>query len=69
MNKEMTIPLPMPMLGAPSDPDLVTTPAPMRLLPPPSQSQGPVCYQCGGATIRNGTCHVCVGCGATTGCS
>ncbi|MCL2648087.1 MAG: hypothetical protein FWD61_13930 [Phycisphaerales bacterium] len=68
MNQETTIPLPMPvpMLGAPSDPDLVTTPAPMRLLPP---SQGPCCYQCGGATIRNGTCFVCTGCGATSGCS
>ena len=71
---EMTIPMPMPvpMLGAPSDPDLVTTPAPMLLQPPPAPlppSQGPYCYQCGGATMRNGTCYVCTACGATSGCS
>jgi len=32
-------------------------------------SQGPHCHLCGGATMRNGTCWVCIVCGTTTGCS
>jgi hypothetical protein len=39
------------------------------LTAPPPPSQGPRCYQCGGATIRNGTCFLCIVCGMTTGCS
>jgi ribonucleoside-diphosphate reductase alpha chain len=28
-----------------------------------------ICTSCGGVTKPNGTCHVCIECGATTGCS
>lgn len=30
---------------------------------------GEVCPACGGVLMRSGTCHVCVDCGQTTGCS
>jgi ribonucleoside-diphosphate reductase alpha chain len=30
---------------------------------------GPPCSKCGNLTKRNGSCHVCVACGSTTGCS
>jgi ribonucleoside-diphosphate reductase alpha chain len=30
---------------------------------------GPPCPECGSLTVRVGTCHTCVTCGATTGCS
>lgn len=29
----------------------------------------PLCYSCGNVTVRSGSCHVCMACGATTGCS
>lgn len=67
--QDATIPLPMPVPSASPEPNLVTMPAPMLLQPPPPPSQGPYCYQCGGATIRNGTCYVCTACGAASGCS
>lgn len=32
-------------------------------------SDAPVCKFCGSITQRNGSCYVCIQCGATTGCS
>lgn len=32
-------------------------------------SGAPLCIDCGGMTKRNGSCYVCLDCGATTGCS
>jgi ribonucleoside-diphosphate reductase alpha chain len=29
----------------------------------------PLCYNCGNVTVRSGSCHVCMACGSTTGCS
>ncbi len=29
----------------------------------------PVCHECGSMMVRSGTCFVCTGCGATSGCS
>lgn len=29
----------------------------------------PACPECGGMTVRNGTCYKCMNCGSTTGCS
>jgi ribonucleoside-diphosphate reductase alpha chain len=34
-----------------------------------SSSGAPLCIECGGMTKRNGSCYVCLDCGATTGCS
>ena len=30
---------------------------------------GVSCRECGGITVRNGSCHVCPNCGSTSGCS
>ncbi len=29
----------------------------------------PLCYNCGNITVRSGSCHLCMACGATSGCS
>jgi hypothetical protein len=55
---------PAPAPTAPTKPATTTTPR-----PPQPPSQGPRCGQCSGATVRAGTCYVCLGCGTTTGCS
>ncbi|PTM58493.1 vitamin B12-dependent ribonucleotide reductase [Desmospora activa] len=34
-----------------------------------ASSGAPLCIDCGGMTKRNGSCYVCLDCGATTGCS
>lgn len=34
-----------------------------------ASSGAPLCIECGGMTKRNGSCYVCLDCGATTGCS
>lgn len=34
-----------------------------------ASSGAPICVECGGMTKRNGSCYVCMDCGATTGCS
>jgi ribonucleoside-diphosphate reductase alpha chain len=33
------------------------------------QSDAPMCFQCGNAMQRAGSCYVCSSCGATSGCS
>ncbi len=33
------------------------------------RADAPFCMQCGTAMVRAGSCHVCPGCGATSGCS
>lgn len=35
----------------------------------PVQDDSPACPDCGGITVRAGTCYACVACGSTTGCS
>ena len=34
-----------------------------------NQQDSPACPECGSITVRNGACHKCMNCGATTGCS
>jgi ribonucleoside-diphosphate reductase alpha chain len=34
-----------------------------------SSGDGPPCSVCGTITVRNGTCHKCVNCGNSMGCS
>ncbi|MFN7964359.1 MAG: vitamin B12-dependent ribonucleotide reductase [Acidobacteriota bacterium] len=34
-----------------------------------SHSDAPPCHECGSIMVRNGACHACVNCGATSGCS
>lgn len=34
-----------------------------------SQSDAPLCTQCGSVTVRNGACHRCLNCGTSLGCS
>ncbi len=33
------------------------------------ETDAPLCPECGSITVRNGACHKCLNCGATTGCS
>ena len=33
------------------------------------ESDAPPCHDCGSITVRSGSCHKCLNCGATTGCS
>jgi len=33
------------------------------------ETDAPPCPECGSITVRNGACHKCLNCGATTGCS
>ncbi len=39
------------------------------LLSRSEQRDAPMCYQCGNAMQRAGSCYVCSTCGATSGCS
>ena len=52
-------------LDVPPDPpsSSLTMPRPM------AGSDAPFCGQCGTQMVRAGSCHVCQGCGATSGCS
>jgi ribonucleoside-diphosphate reductase alpha chain len=40
-----------------------------KLLSRDQQRDAPMCYQCGNAMQRAGSCYVCSSCGATSGCS
>ena len=40
-----------------------------NLLSRAEQRDAPMCYQCGNAMQRAGSCYVCSSCGATSGCS
>jgi ribonucleoside-diphosphate reductase alpha chain len=40
-----------------------------KLLSRSQQRDAPMCYQCGNAMQRAGSCYVCSSCGATSGCS
>jgi ribonucleoside-diphosphate reductase alpha chain len=33
------------------------------------ESDAPACHECGSIMVRNGACHKCLNCGATSGCS
>jgi ribonucleoside-diphosphate reductase alpha chain len=33
------------------------------------RSDAPTCPECGSITVPNGSCHKCINCGTTTGCS
>ncbi len=45
------------------------TAARFRPIPKPETDDAPACPDCGGMTVRNGTCYKCMNCGSTTGCS
>lgn len=38
-------------------------------MPKEDHDDAPACPDCGGMTVRNGTCYKCMNCGSTTGCS
>jgi ribonucleoside-diphosphate reductase alpha chain len=46
-----------------------STPVASPLLSRSEQRDAPMCYQCGNAMQRAGSCYVCSTCGATSGCS
>ena len=47
----------------------VATPSAPRTISRSEQRDAPMCYQCGNAMQRAGSCYVCSSCGATSGCS
>jgi ribonucleoside-diphosphate reductase alpha chain len=62
-----------PTLGVSVQPSLIDvgekqTDSPARLIRS-EQRDAPMCYQCGNAMQRAGSCYVCSSCGATSGCS
>ena len=34
-----------------------------------TQADAPSCAECGSIMVRNGSCHKCLNCGSTSGCS
>ena len=62
-----------PSVGVSAQPSLLeVTERPMERLSTISRSEqrdAPMCYQCGNAMQRAGSCYVCSSCGATSGCS
>jgi ribonucleoside-diphosphate reductase alpha chain len=47
-----------------------TEPEPQQSLPfGPQTDDAPVCSECGGLMVRNGSCYKCPNCGGTSGCS
>jgi ribonucleoside-diphosphate reductase alpha chain len=64
-----------PTIGVSAQPTLVEmidktyTPQQSTLLNRSEQRDAPMCYQCGNAMQRAGSCYVCSSCGATSGCS
>ncbi|HEX7443401.1 MAG TPA: hypothetical protein VF320_05925, partial [Acidimicrobiales bacterium] len=56
--------------SAPAVPAAPPAPAPKEgLIARAEQRDAPMCYQCGNAMQRAGSCYVCSSCGATSGCS
>ena len=62
-----------PSVGVSVQPTLIeVVPTPSTHANPVSRSEqrdAPMCYQCGNAMQRAGSCYVCSSCGATSGCS
>jgi ribonucleoside-diphosphate reductase alpha chain len=64
-----------PSVGVSTQPTLVDVmekpraPEQPTLLNRSEQRDAPMCYQCGNAMQRAGSCYVCSSCGATSGCS
>ena len=34
-----------------------------------TETDAPMCHECGSMMVRSGACHKCLNCGATSGCS
>ena len=47
----------------------VTEPEPEDLQGFVLESDAPLCHECGTITVRSGSCHKCLNCGSTSGCS
>ncbi|MFI5034781.1 MAG: vitamin B12-dependent ribonucleotide reductase [Acidimicrobiales bacterium] len=64
-----------PTMGADDQPTLIEVSGRPRSAPASGpihraeQRDAPMCYQCGNAMQRAGSCYVCSSCGATSGCS
>ena len=61
-----------PTIGLSAPPTLLEMGERSRATTPISRSEqrdAPMCYQCGNAMQRAGSCYVCSSCGATSGCS
>jgi len=64
-----------PSVGVSAQPTLIDVlekpraPEQPTLLNRSEQRDAPMCYQCGNAMQRAGSCYVCSSCGATSGCS
>jgi ribonucleoside-diphosphate reductase alpha chain len=54
---------------AASDGPIVVEAAPARRTGFVAEADAPPCHECGTLMVRNGACHKCPNCGATSGCS
>ncbi len=60
----------VPLDVQPTFVEVTATPAPAATtISRSEQRDAPMCYQCGNAMQRAGSCYVCSSCGATSGCS
>ena len=68
--EEAQAPLPAqagPQPSPPAAPPVEPRPSDGRVAAP--QLDGPPCFECGAIMVRAGSCHACLNCGATRGCS
>ncbi len=79
MPEEQTSLLDAPVAEVKADIAAVAAPAPIAEAPKPAKAEvkksiktdtdAPLCYNCGNQTQKAGSCYVCTSCGSTTGCS
>ncbi|MBN2525556.1 MAG: vitamin B12-dependent ribonucleotide reductase [Deltaproteobacteria bacterium] len=59
----------MPPAPAADTNDSLAPPAPPSMIGFQAEVDAPPCPECGSIMVRNGSCHRCINCGSTSGCS
>jgi ribonucleoside-diphosphate reductase alpha chain len=60
---------PAPATGQNDVSDSLAPPAPQSMIGFQAEVDAPPCPECGSIMVRNGSCHRCINCGSTSGCS